>query len=83
MEILSIWVGYGKNERYVCADKVAEDALDLYKKMIVNAYRAKGWTKEFHFIENGKRMTASKKQNGYSGFAVFTKSGHTEIINAK
>ena len=83
MKVLSIWVGYGKNESYVCADMVMEDALDLYKKMIVDAYRARGWKKEFHFIENGSRMTVSKKQNGFSGFAVFTRSGHTEIINAE
>ena len=82
MKVLSIWVGYGKNESYVCADKVMEDALDLYKKMIVDAYRAKGWTKEFCFIENGRRMTVNEKQDGFNGWMVFTKSGHTEVIDA-
>lgn len=46
------WTGYGKNEQYVCANWVHEDAVEAYKANIVAEYRARGWQKEFHFREN-------------------------------
>ena len=58
-----IWVGYGKNKNYVCANWVHEDAVEDYKAKIIAKHKARGWMKEFCFIENMEPCIAD--ENGF------------------
>lgn len=47
-----IWVGYGKKQMFVRAMWVHEDFLENYKTNLIAEHRARGWKKDFIFIEN-------------------------------
>lgn len=64
-----IWVGYGKNENYVCAEWVHEDAVESFKAEIIAKYRERGWMKNFCFIENMEPCVADDN-GGASIWAV-------------
>lgn len=48
-KVFHIWVGYGKNEKYVDARNVVEDAVEGYKKEMEEEIRGRGWKKEIVF----------------------------------
>lgn len=60
-----IWVGYGKNQRYVTAEWVHEDAIEMFKAAIIAEYRERGWQKEFCFIENMEPCKADDNSSSY------------------
>lgn len=59
-----IWIGYGKNKTYVNAQWVHEDAVEAFKKQFVAEHRARGWMKEFCFIETMKPCVADNNGPG-------------------
>lgn len=58
-----IWVGYGKKQHYLLSYWVHEDVIDAFKEAVIMKYRAKGWKKEFCFIENMKPCVAKENSS--------------------
>lgn len=68
-----IWVGYGKNKNYVCAEWVHEDAVEAFKAEVVAKYRERGWMKDFCFIENMEPCVAD--ENGFGSIWAIGEDG--------
>jgi hypothetical protein len=76
MKVLHIWVGYGKNERFVDSKYVEEEALENYKNEIISSHRKNGWMKEFVFIENSEPMTKWDGKGNYGTILCRTTKGY-------
>lgn len=63
-KFLYIWVGYGKNKNYVTAMWVHEDAVEAFKAKLIAKYRARGWKKDFCFIETMEPCFADENGTG-------------------